>query len=1072
MEKKLTKPIPLLRQGIQKHLLTAKLVLLTFALSIFESNAYCLVADDLNPESDITLQQIKVTGVVKDADGQPMPGVAVKVEGTTLGALTDINGRYALEVPGANAVLVFSFVGYAELTMPVSGRTVIDVTMEETTAALDEVVVVGYGTVRKSDVTGAVASVRADAIKNVATTDAAAALQGKAPGVQVLTNSGAPGQAATIRVRGYSSNSGNIGPLLIVDGLKVDNIQYLDPSMIESIEILKDAASAAIYGAQAGNGVVLITTKTGTKGLATISYDAKYTVQSLARKPQIFGAEDWINYKRMSGVDIDAALESNNYDGTDTDWFDVVFAPSWSPQHTLTFQGGNNVGHFFTSINYVNNDGMVRGDRDVYKRLTAQINADYNIKEWLQIGTNNSIENWNTKSVSQMSQYGSVMNSVVTLDPLTPVYYASPDQFASSMKQAYDAGRPILKDPTNDMYYATSKYITDDSGNPLLQRDRVDRQNGGINLRGVIYGNLKPLKGLVITSRFGYRVGQNTVHSYNTPYFATPQASTYDYSISADANTNYYYQWENFANYNLVLNKHNVTAMAGMSYTENNVDNVSASATGPNILSGYQANFRYLNYVISNVVDGTEKTIKTFSNAPSQATQISYFGRLIYTFANKYSVQGNFRADAFDSSKLSEKTRWGYFPSFSAGWIVSNEDFFAGIAERIPVTYLKLRGSWGLNGNINVLNNYMYNTTISYNSSWYQYMVDDGAPDYGSAPSGLANPDLRWETSEQLDFGIDLRFLNDRLSVSAGYYDKKTRDLLVTINPVPEIGVASTVVNAGSVQNRGFEFEAGWKDRIGDFTYAVNANFATLHNEVTYLDPAISRLTDNKGGVSGTNNEVESAFEVGYPIWYFRGYKFNGVNPETGAAIIEDISGDGTISDADMTYLGKAIPDYTYGINIVLGYKGLDLNVFGNGVGGNDIFTVFYRADTPMRNSLRYYYDNAWTPENKGGSMPDPASVRQDWKFWSSSAAMFNGAYFKVKQIQLGYTLPSALTQKILISRLRCYVSLDDYITFSNYPGADPETATASNNSASAAGYDNGTYPQSKKVIFGLNITF
>jgi len=1072
MEKKLTKPIPLLRQGIQKHLLIAKLVLLTFALSIFNINAYCVGADDLNLNSDNTLQQIRVTGVVKDSGGQPMPGVAVKVQGTTLGSLTDANGRYALEVPGANAVLAFSFIGYSELSVPVNGRSVIDVTMQETTEALDEVVVVGYGTVRKSDVTGAVASIRADAIKNVATTDAAAALQGKAPGVQVLSNSGAPGQAATIRVRGYSSNSGNIGPLLIVDGLKVDNIQYLDPSMIESYEILKDAASAAIYGAQAGNGVVLITTKSGTKGASSITYDFKYTGQSLARRPQIFGAEDWIDYKRMSGYDIDAMLEANNYNGTDTDWFDVVFAPSWSPQHTLTFQGGNSQGQFFTSVNYVNNDGMVRGDRDVYKRLTAQINADYNIKEWLQVGTNNSIENWNTKSVSQMSQYGSVMNSVITLDPLTPVYYSSPDQFSSSMKQAYDAGRPILKDPTNDLYYATSKYITDDSGNPLLQRDRVDRQNGGINLRGVVYGNLKPLKGLVITSRFGYRVGQNNVNSYNTPYFATPQASTYDYNISADANINYYYQWENFANYNLVLGKHNVTAMAGMSYTENNANNVSASASGPNILSGYEPNFRYLNYVISNVVDGTEKTVKSFSNLPTKSTQISYFGRLIYSFANKYSIQGNFRADAFDSSKLSAKNRWGYFPSFSAGWIISNEEFFSGVADRIPVTFLKLRGSWGLNGNINVLNNYPYSTTIAYNSAWYQYMVDDGAPEYGSAPSGLANPDLKWETSEQLDFGLETRFLNDRLSFSAGYYNKKTNDLIVTISPVPEIGVATTVVNAGSVLNSGLEFDAGWKDKVGDFTYAVNANFATLHNEVTYLDPAISRLTENKGGVSGTNNEVESAFEVGYPIWYFRGYKYNGVDAATGNAIIEDVSGDGTISDADMTYLGKAIPDYTYGININLGYKGLDLNVFGNGVGGNDIFTVFYRADTPMRNSLRYYYDNAWTPENTGASMPDPAKVATSWKFWSSSAAMFSGAYFKVKQIQLGYTLPASITNRILVNRLRCYVSLDDYITFTKYPGTDPETATASNNGASSTGYDNGTYPQARKVIFGVNITF
>ncbi len=294
MEKKLTKPIPLLRQGIQEHLLIVKLVLLTFALSFLGSNAYSLGAGDLNLNSDNELQQIRVTGIVRDASGQPMPGVAVQVEGTNLGTFSDVNGKYTMELASANSRLVFSFVGYKHLIEPINGRTVIDVVLEESMEALDEIVVVGYGTVRKSDVTGAVASVRAESLKNVGTSDAAAALQGKASGVQVLTNSGAPGQAATIRVRGYSSNSGNIGPLLIVDGLKVDNIQYLDPSNIESIEILKDAASAAIYGAQAGNGVVLITTKTGTKGASSISYDFKYTGQSLAHKPEIFRADDFI----------------------------------------------------------------------------------------------------------------------------------------------------------------------------------------------------------------------------------------------------------------------------------------------------------------------------------------------------------------------------------------------------------------------------------------------------------------------------------------------------------------------------------------------------------------------------------------------------------------------------------------------------------------------------------------------------------------------------------------------------------------------------------------------------------
>ncbi|HNW50526.1 MAG TPA: SusC/RagA family TonB-linked outer membrane protein [Prolixibacteraceae bacterium] len=1013
-----------------------------------------------------------VRGKIIDENSAPIIGANVLVEGTTTGTITDIDGNYRISA-NENSTLVFSFVGYKSQKMKVGKQTVINVSLSPDYTELNDAVVIGYGTVKKSDLSGAVASVRSESLQNMVTTDAAAALQGKASGVQVLSNSGAPGQGATIRVRGYSSNSDKIGPLLIVDGLQVDNIQYLDPSMIESLEVLKDAASAAIYGAAAGNGVILITTKTGAKGTSSISYDASFASQSLARHPQIFKAADFIEYKKMSGLPIESQLEANGYDGTDTDWFDVVFAPSWNKQHTVTFQGGNNQGHFFTSINYVNNDGIVKGEKDVYKRLTAQINADYNIKDWLQVGTNNSIENWSTKSVSQMSQYGSVMNSVLTLDPLTPVYYSSPDDFAPSMKQAYDAGKNILKDPTNGLYYATSKYITDDSGNPLLQRDRVDAQNRGISLRGVLYGNLKPVKGLVITSRFGYRVAQSNSHSYSTPYFATPQAKTDDYNISATANTSYYYQWENFANYNLTLDKHNFTAMAGMSYIENNWDNVTASASGPDILKGYDSNFRYIDYVKSNVVDGTEKTVKSFSNSPGQSTQMSYFGRLIYSYDNRYTIQANFRADAFDASKLSAQNRWGYFPSFSAGWTVSNENFFADLKDQGAITFMKLRGSWGQNGNINVLSDYKYNTTIAYNGSWYQYGVDNGAPTYGSAPSGLANPDLKWETSEQLDLGLDMRFLNERLSFSADYYNKKTKDLLVTITPVPEIGVSSTTVNAGSVLNRGLELEAGWKDKIGDFSYSVSANFSTLYNEVTYLDPAISRLTGSTGGVDGTNNPVCSAFEVGQPIWYFRGYKYEGVDPETGKAKIKDVSGDGQISDADMTYLGKAIPDFTYGVNINLAYKGIDLNIMGSGVGGNDIFSVLYRADTPMRNSLKYYYDNAWTPTNKGASMPDPKAVVGDWQFWGSSASMFNGTYFKIKQVQLGYTVPSSITKKVLISRLRCYVSLDDYFTFTKYPGADPETATTTkNNDASGSGYDNGTYPQAKKLTFGLNITF
>ena len=1018
--------------------------------------------------------QQQVRGNVTDNQGEPIPGVTILEKGTQHGIITDIDGNYNIAVEGPESILQFSFVGMDTWEVVVGNQSVINVVMNETATDLDEIVVVGYGTMRKSDISGAISSVRSDALENIVTSDAAAALQGKASGVQVLTNSGAPGQGATIRVRGYSSNSDKIGPLLIVDGLQVDNIQYLDPSMIESIEILKDAASAAIYGAAAGNGVVLVTTKSGAsaRGTSSITYDMSYANQSLARHPQIFGAEDFIDYKRMSGLPIDTQLEANKYDNTDTNWFEAVFAPSWSQKHTVTFQGGNNQGNYFTSINYIHNDGIVKGDKDVYKRLSAQINADYNIKSWLQVGTNNSIEKWSTKSVPHMSQYGSLMNSVLTIDPLTPVYYSSPDQFAPTMKQAYDEGKIILRDPDNGLYYATSKYITDDSGNPLLQRDRVDSENKGVTLRGMVYGNLKPVKGLVITSRLGYRVSQSNAHSFNTPYYATPQAKSDDYNISANANTGLYYQFENFANYNITLDQHAITVMGGMSYIENSWDNVSTSAQGPDILTGYEPNFRYIDYVKSNMVDGEEKTVKGYGNLPGKSTQISYFGRLVYSFDNRYTLQANFRADAFDSSKLPADNRWGYFPSFSAGWTISNEKFFSENLNMDIFSFMRLRASWGQNGNINVLNDYRYSTTIAYNSSWYQYGVVDSGPSYGSKPSGLANPNLRWETSEQIDLGIDLRFLRDRLAITADYYNKKTQDLLVNINPVPELGVAETTVNAGSVLNRGLELEASWRDNItNDFSYSVSANFSTLHNEVTYLDPSIPRLEGATGGVDGTNNPIRTAFEVGQPIWYFRGYQYDGVNPETGEAIIRDVNGDEVISDGDMTYIGKAIPDYTYGVNISLAYKGLDLNLFGTGVGGNDIFTVLYRADTPMRNSLKYYYDNAWTVDNKNASMPDPRAVATDWHFWGSSASMFSGAYFKIKQIQLGYTIPEEITKKALINRLRFYVSMDDFITFTKYPGVDPETATVST-APQRAGFDNGTYPQSKKITFGLNITF
>ena len=1009
-------------------------------------------------------QNRSLSGKVVDGTGAPVVGAAVVLAGNSSnGTVTDMEGQFKMTVP-SNATLIVSCLGFADKQVQVGNLSVITITLEEDVTYLDETVVIGYGVQKKSDLTGAVASVREDDLKNRSTSDAAAALQGKVAGVQIVTNSGAPGSGTGIQVRGVSSNSGNIGPLIIVDGLKVSSIQYLDPSLIESMEVLKDAASAAIYGAEAGNGVVLVTTKQGGKGTASISYSGKYILQSLAHKPEMLNAQQFIDYKELQGYAIQDMLKNANYNGLDTDWFDEYFGPSWSPQHTLTFQGGNKNGHYFAALNYVNQDGIIRGDKDLYKRLSAQLNADYSLTDWFEVGNNISLEQWTTKSVSQQG-YGSAFESLMTIDPTTPVYWTDPSQFNQDYRNKYEA---VLAGASEYPYsflgdengwFATSAIDETRGGSPFVQRDATDGSSGGINVKGVLFANLKPVKGLVITSRFGFRISQSNVHSYQAPYYSNGKADTKTYTLRAEANTGLYYQWENFANYNKVFaGKHSLNVMAGTSFIHNKSDNVHGTATGADILKGYEPNFRYLNYVLD---DATKK----FSNSPSESASLSYFGRLGYTYDNRYSIQANFRADAFDSSKLSAKNRWGYFPSVSAGWTISNEPWFKNAISTSALSFLKLRGSWGINGNINVLSGYPYSTSISLNSQWYQYHVDQTGNVYGSAPDGLANPNLTWETSNQVDAGLDARFLDNRLSFTFDWFRKETRDLLVSYSPTPEYGVSSVTNNAGNVLNTGFEAELGWKDAIGDFRYGINANFSYLKNRVTYLLPTLPRLLQSPA--SGSNYPNNTVFEVGQPIWYIRGYIYDGIN-EDGTPNLRDVNEDGQVSDADMTYIGKGLPDYTYGITLNFEWKGLDFIVFGSGQGGCEILNTLYRPG--YHNSLRYYYLNSKTAANPNGKFPEPAKVSGDMNFWGSTAGVFDGSFFKIRQIQLGYTVPQVWTKKILINQLRMFVSLDDYFTFTSYPGMDPETATSG--SASGRGVDIGAYPSMRKLMLGVNVSF
>ena len=1016
-------------------------------------------------------QNKAVRGTVVDAQGAPIVGAAVVMVGnTTVGAVTDVNGAFRLNVP-ASASLEFSCIGYASQVIPVGDRYEFKVVLQEDAEFLDETVVIGYGVQRKSDLTGSVASVRSEELMDRSTSDAAAALQGKAAGVQVYANSGAPGEKAHIRVRGISSNSGSgLGPLLIVDGLKVDNIQYLDPSMIESMEVLKDAASAAIYGAQAGNGVVLITTKSGSKSKdGKIFYNYKLTRSTLGHHAQVMNAEQYIDFQHTAGLlgSREELIANGWWDGkTDTNWADVLFDKGYSQSHTIGAQGGNDRGSYFVSINYTDQDGMARGDKDYYKRLTAQINGDYKVKSWFTVGTNTSIERYQSQSLSQASEYaGSTLLGALIIDPLTPTLFYSVDEMPFNMRNAYENGFDVdgvnykyhIYQNEDGYWYSTSKIMEGDGINPLIYRDRNENKSEGWNIRGTVYANVTPFKGFVFTSRLGYRIAQSYSSNYEEPYYVNPKAHSENYSITASSSQNHFYMWENFANYNVTLaRKHALGVMAGMSYTYSDNRGVNAGLSGVDPLKGYAENFRFLTQ------DNGSGKKSIGGGTPGNSSQISYFGRLTYSYDNRYSLQANFRADAFDSSKLSTKNRWGYFPSVSAGWTVSNERFIKENISQDFLSFLKFRASWGVNGNISVLSGYPYSTSISYNSKSYQYDVDDPSKlSLGSQPDGLANPDLTWETSVQTDLGVDARFFNNRLTFGFDWYQKDTKDLLVSISPVAEVGISSTTVNAGAIRNSGLEFELGWQDTIGDFHYSINGNLSTLKNMVTYLEPSVGHISGSKF----SNFKLSTYFQENYPVWYLRGYEYAGMSAE-GAA--QYVAADGTLTEVptseDLTYLGSTLPNLTYGVTLRMDWKGLDLTVFGTGAAGNSLVPCVFRTEHPQINSLVYFYEQA------GKTIPTVDKIYNSVDFWSSSATVFKGDFFKIKQIQLGYTLPTKLTRAVKISNLRLYASLDDWFVFTKYPGFDPETATTG--STSGKGLDKGTYPNSKKLLLGVNISF
>lgn len=993
---------------------------------------------------------LRVNGVVLDQQSNPMIGVTVRPDAGSGGVVTDLDGKFVIQVK-RGAKLTFSYLGYRNTTMTASPQ--MKVTMQEESKVLNDVVVVGYGVQRKSSVTGAISQVKAEDMEHRTISDANQALQGKTSGVQVITTSAAPGSTPTVRIRGFSSNVSS-SPLYVVDGVRTTSIAGLDPNDIASMEILKDAASAAIYGAEAGNGVVLITTKKGSTGSGKISYNFQLASQSVNRVPKVLNAEEYIDYMTEAGA-FTKDYMLKNWDGvTNTNWAKEAFENGLMMKHNLAFQGGNRDGNYYLSLSYLDNDGIVKGDRDSYTRLTATINAEYHIKKWLKVGTTNQIEKYNTRAVSEGSEYGSVLTAVMTMDPLTPVYYSA-DNLPYFMAQAQANGRTLLRADNGD-YYGVSRFSNGEQYNPLLMSENNANKASGFNVNGSIYADFTPLKGFTFTSRFGYRLGGTRNRTVSLPFYGNATQSRDLVDMSSTSSTSIYYQWENFANYMKTFGGHTLTAMVGMSYQESTNDYVGGTlnANGEDAVTKNDPLFYYLHYKAASatqVVDGEK----------SRSSKLSYFGRVGYNYRDRYYAQFSLRADAADLSQLPKNKRWGYFPAASVGWTVSEEKFFQPL--RKVFDSVKLRASWGQNGSLSALGGYSYGTDMAQAGI---YAFEPGL-NYTKAvsPSTMGNNDLKWETSEQFDIGLDLYALNTRLNFSVDYYNKNTKDLLIwNTTPSLEIGGATSPINAGKVRNRGVELELGWRDHIGNFHYSVKGNLSTLSNKVTYIDPSITRLT----GTRFHTYDI-TYFEQGYPVYYFRGYKFKGVDPETGDPLFYDLDGDNQITENDRTKIGDGIPSFTYGITLTAAYKGFDFTLFGTGSQGNDVFCCINRPDMLAWNKMKdYLYDGRWTKNHTDASVPRAGANNMD-KYSVSDAMVKDGSFFKIKQMQLGYTLPKQWLNKIFINNLRVYVSLDDFFTFTSYKGFDPEASTSA---TSGMGVDKGSYPTSKKVVVGATVEF
>lgn len=1022
--------------------------------------------------------------VVTASDGQPIVGAYVLVKGTTVGTTTEVDGTFRIEA-SSGTILEVSQMGY--VTRQVKASDGIRIALDEDQLWLDDVVVVGYGVQKKKLVTGSTVQVKGDDIAKLNTVDVLGALQSQSPGVNIVQNNGFLGSGFKVNIRGLGT-IGDSAPLYVVDGVANGSISALNPSDIESVDVLKDAASAAIYGARAANGVILITTKKGKEGQASVTYDGYYGLQNLYKIPTLLNANEFMQIQDESRImDGLAPYNWENHIGprlykaikdglTGTNWLkEIINEDAPVQNHSVNVTGGSKTGTYSLGLAYTGQDATMGVPSSIphLDRYNFRVNSENTVfkkgsLDVLKVGqTLNYRYQKTTGSFATEGIYWNGVHNMLVMSPLMPAYNS-------------DGSYYVFEDRVADSYVWDT--ANGAAKNPIAYMDYTSNQNVSKShyLQASVYAVLQPIERLNIKSQFGYMMSSSSYRSYMPEYDLDATAKREMDQVSQSMSLSNRWSWENTASYSFNINEHQIDALVGSSLEKWGYgESLSAS--------NVDSNFGDLEHAYLSNVSTTPSSMSSISGSPSQKNSIaSFFARANWNWKEKYMASATMRADG--SSVFARGYRWGYFPSASAGWVITNEDFFKGLGLDSVLDFLKLRASWGQNGNCNVTG-FQYLSLVTSNNGYGGYVFGDviDKREIGSYAYKLTNSELKWETSEQTNIGFDARLFGNRLGVEFDWYNKLTKDWLVVAPVLYSYGANAPYVNGGNVKNQGLEFGLHWNDSVGEVFYGVNLTGAHNKNKVTKIANA-DGIIHGTGSIPWEGAEERYRAEVGMPIGYFYGYKtagvfqnqaeidaykgalLNGENTNPGDVIYVDSNNDGVIDANDRTMIGNPHPDFTLGLSFNIEWKGIDLSISGFGSFGQQIFKCYRDFSSSPLNNYTTDILKRWTGEGSSNKYPRLASSSNSNWNRISSLYIEDGDYFKVQNITLGYDIAKAF-KKFPLKTCRVYVTGQNLFTFTSYSGMDPEIGYGGG-SGWAQGIDLGYYPSARTILFGVNLKF